>query len=233
MCGAPSCDHDSDFSSAAQNCDVATLVVATRHDIVSAGLAALLQAAGHRVVARCSREDDLLSSIEAHHPHITILADSVVTQIAAKTISRLRTYDRSMAIIFLLEEPHPTMIADLLDTGVEGILSSGAPARSLTDCVRSVSRGGRWVDPELVQHLVITERSRPIADCLTSREGDIADLISRGWSNKEIARVLDLSEGTVKAHLHHMYEKLHLKGRTQLALSMAAGGAPMLKSSLS
>jgi DNA-binding CsgD family transcriptional regulator len=68
---------------------------------------------------------------------------------------------------------------------------------------------------------------------MTSRERDIADLISRGWSNKEIARVLDLSEGTVKTTLHRIYEKLQVNGRTELAraLWMATGCAPMPNSS--
>jgi two-component system, NarL family, nitrate/nitrite response regulator NarL len=72
----------------------------------------------------------------------------------------------------------------------------------------------------LLRDLAIAERSTPIEGKLTSREVNIAHLISRGLRNKEIARSLHLSEGTVKMHLHHIYEKLRLSGRMQLALSV-------------
>jgi DNA-binding NarL/FixJ family response regulator len=53
---------------------------------------------------------------------------------------------------------------------------------------------------------------------LTSREWEVATLIAKGLSNKEIARLLNAREGTVKIHLHNIYEKLAVKNRTVLAL---------------
>jgi two-component system, NarL family, nitrate/nitrite response regulator NarL len=219
--------HDTYISRALRDCKSATLVIATRHDVVGAGVEALLHAAGHKVVACCSEEDDLLSSVQAHRPDITMLADNVVVQNAAATVSRLRTHGHSMAIIFLLEGLHSTTTKDLLALDVEAILLGAAPAASFTDCVQSVCQGGKWVDIDLLRHLVTVERSPPIANSLTSRESNVACLVSHGLSNKEIARALNLCEGTVKMHLHHIYEKLHLSGRTQLALSVREARAPM------
>ena len=69
------------------------------------------------------------------------------------------------------------------------------------------------------------ERPSQIASSLTPREDVIAHLVSRGLRNKEIARELHLSEGTVKMHLHHIYEKLRIGGRTQLVLSTTRASA--------
>ena len=55
-------------------------------------------------------------------------------------------------------------------------------------------------------------------DVLTAREREIVDLISRGLSNKEVARQLSLEEGTVKVHLHNIYTKLEVSNRIALAL---------------
>jgi DNA-binding NarL/FixJ family response regulator len=203
---------------------ISTLVVANRHEIAGAGIEALLQASGYSVVARCLREDDLLRSVEAHHPDIIILAENVVRQETAKAILRLRAFNGSIAIIFLLEDRDEITAADLLELNVEGILLSAACARSVIDCVESVCHGHKWVDPSLLHHLAIAEPS-PIASVLTAREAEIANLISRGLRNKEIARELHLTEGTVKMHLHHIYEKLRLRGRMQLALSMTGASA--------
>jgi len=148
-----------------------------------------------------------------------------VGQEAAKTVLRLRALDVSVAIIFLLEERDAIAAVDLLDLDVQGILLSVACARSVIDCVESVRHGRKWVDPNLLCHLSMGRRLPQIVSSLTSREAEIAHLVSRGLRNKEIARELHLSEGTVKMHLHHIYEKLRLGGRTQLALSTTRASA--------
>jgi DNA-binding NarL/FixJ family response regulator len=210
---------------------MATLIIANRREIASAGIEAVLQASGHGVVARCSCENDLLHSVETHRPDIIILAENMVCEDAAKTVLQLRARNCAAAIMFLLDERDAITAADLVSLDAEGILLSSASARSVIDCVESVYHGRKWVDPDLLLHLAVAERCSQNASCLTSREVEIAHFVSRGLRNKEIARELRLSEGTVKMHLHHIYEKLHLGGRTQLALSMARVCAQMPLSS--
>src|SRR5262249_54045948 len=202
-----------------------SIAIATRHEITGAGIEALLRAGGHRVVARCLHEADLLRCSEACGPDIVILKESV-GQDSAKTISRLRVRKRT-AIIFLLEKSDATKIAGLLNLDVEGILLSRARARRLIDCVESVAHGQTWVDPELVHHLAMAEQRPQTVSKLTPRESTIQQLVSAGLCNKEIARELHLSERSVKMHLHHVYEKFHIGGRTQLALSIAGECARM------
>jgi stage III sporulation protein SpoIIIAA len=78
---------------------MATLVIATRHEIAGSGIEALLQGAGHSVVARCSREDDLLRSLEAYRPDIIILAQNIVRYEGTETVLRLRARNCSVRII--------------------------------------------------------------------------------------------------------------------------------------
>ncbi|MEH2513373.1 two-component system nitrate/nitrite response regulator NarL [Nitrobacteraceae bacterium AZCC 1564] len=205
--------------------ELATLVIATHDDIAGAGIEALLQASGHKVIARCPSQDELLRSLNTYHPNIVLLTEDIVQHEAAKTVSELRAHSTSVAIIFLLEEREAIMAADLLKPDVDGILLSGARASSLIDCVQSVSRGRKWLDPDLLHHLATAERSSPMTASLTLRETDIVHFVLRGLRNKEIASKLHLSEGTVKMHLHHIYEKLHVGGRTQLAMCIAGARA--------
>ncbi len=200
---------------------MATLVIANRREIASAGIEAVLQSSGHGVVARCSCEHDLLQCVETYRPDIIILAENMVCKDAAKTVLQLRARNCAAAIMFLLDERDAITAADLVSLDVEGILLSSASVSSVIDCVESVYHGRKWVDPNLLLHLAVAERCSQNGSCLTSREAEIAHFVSRGLRNKEIARELRLCEGTVKMHLHHIYEKLHLSGRTQLALSMA------------
>ena len=204
---------------------MATVVIATRHEIAGTGIEALLQASGYSVVARSSCEDDLLHCLKVYRPDIIMLSGSIVGQDATRTILPLRARNYSVAIIFLLEGRDFIPVADLLALHVEGILLSTACTRNFIDCVESVHQGRKWIDPDLLCHLTMAERAPQDACGLTSRETDIAHLISQGLRNKEIARDLHVTEGTVKMHLHHIYEKLHLDGRTQLALLMSGARA--------
>jgi DNA-binding NarL/FixJ family response regulator len=207
------------------------LVIANRHEIASAGIAALVQRGGHRVVAHCSCEHDLLHSAEAYRPDVIVLAQNIVRQEPAKTVLQLRARNCSVSIIFLLDERDAITAAGLMDLDVEGILSNAACARTVIDCVESVCHGCKWVGSDLLRPLAMAERCSQNGNCLTSREAEIAHFVSRGLRNKQIARELHVLEGTVKMHLHHIYEKLHLSGRTQLALSMAEISAQMPTSS--
>jgi len=92
-----------------------------------------------------------------------------------------------------------------------------------------VRNGRRWVDPDLLQCLALAEGTARVSNRLTTREADIANLVSHGLNNKQIARELHLSEGTVKMHLHNIYRKLQLRGRTELALSVAGMASPSQK----
>ena len=64
------------------------------------------------------------------------------------------------------------------------------------------------------------ETDSQLARVLTAREYEIAGLVAKGLSNKHICRQLSISEGTVKVHLHNMYEKLQISNRTVLAALM-------------
>jgi two-component system nitrate/nitrite response regulator NarL len=201
------------------------LVVITRYELIAAGIDSLLRAGGHCVLAHFTHGDDLLHALESNQPHALLL--NVAAGEAVKLIARLRANHCSVAIILMLEERDVITVASLLELDVEGILLGATGATSLLNCVESVRQGRRWVDPDLLQHLASAEGTARLAKKLTQREADIANLVSRGLHNKQIARELHLSEGTVKMHLHHIYEKLQLNGRTELALSVAgtAGAA--------
>ena len=208
---------------------MATIAIATRNEIARAGIEALLQTAGYCVVARCSRADHLVRSLEAYCPDIIILAETIIGD-DTETVLRHRALHRNwpMKIILLLEKCDAITTTHLLDLHVEGIALSGSCAKSLIECVASVHQGGKWIDPELLRQLTLGNGRKHAI--LTSREADIARHVSQGLSNKEIGRELHMSEGTVKMHLHHIYSKLHLGGRTQLALWMATAEAQLTAS---
>jgi len=92
----------------------------------------------------------------------------------------------------------------------------------LVNCLRAVAEGHKWLPSHLVDAAV--ERARQaraqferVDNSLTEREREVMLLVADGLSNKDVGRQLNLSEGTVKVHLHSIYQKVSVNNRTALA----------------
>ena len=106
--------------------------------------------------------------------------------------------------------------------GVHGIVLKEEALTELVRCIRAVAEGRKWLPMALVNAALERETKRRstsqrLTQLLTIRERQVVLLIADGLSNKEIGRRLELSEGTVKIHLHNIYQKLQVNNRTALA----------------
>lgn len=122
-----------------------------------------------------------------------------------------------------IENPHEARRA--LEAGASGYIHYLAAAPVLEQVAQVVAAGGMWLGADLMRQLVLaTARILPAAipqadlSALTGREKAVAELVAAGKTNKEVARDLDITERTVKAHLGAVFEKLRVRDRLQLAL---------------
>jgi DNA-binding NarL/FixJ family response regulator len=118
-------------------------------------------------------------------------------------------------------------ILDALRVGASGFLVKDGPAESLVEAVRSVAAGDAILSPRVTRRLLdrFARLSRPNAPLvptrlahLTARELDVLRALSRGLSNEEIGRELNVSKSTVKTHIAHILEKCHLRDRVQAVI---------------
>ncbi len=110
---------------------------------------------------------------------------------------------------------------DCLRLGVAGVVLKEAPPEQLLEAVRKVAGGEIWLDKQSYSQamsLMLRQENanRQLTTLLTPREIEVLVLTARGRRNKEIAQELLITEGTVKMHLHHIFEKLGLSGRAEL-----------------
>lgn len=118
----------------------------------------------------------------------------------------------------------PRVIA-MIESGARGCLPPEACVAETTEAVRAVLAGELWLSRRLfsavLDHMQATARGRDSADAddgLTQRQREIVRYVGRGLSNKQIGRILGISPTTVKTHLHNIFERLGVGGRTMLAL---------------
>jgi DNA-binding NarL/FixJ family response regulator len=117
-------------------------------------------------------------------------------------------------------------VYDALRAGASGFLLKRTPAADLVAGIRVVAAGEALLAPSVTRRLIDHFARRPapdrpdaaVLDALTEREREVLALVARGLSNAEIAEALVLTEGTVKTHVKHIFEKLDLRDRTQAAI---------------
>jgi DNA-binding NarL/FixJ family response regulator len=112
-----------------------------------------------------------------------------------------------------------SLIRATLDAGAIGYLLKDALQSDLVRAIRSVAAGEAFLAPAAQRQLMeLLRKPRSEREALTAREADVLRLIAEGLSNKQIARRLNLTEGTVKGYVSQILAKLHLEDRTQAAL---------------
>lgn len=129
-------------------------------------------------------------------------------------------------IVFTNTVPDDAEAFAALQAGCAGYCHAAAPLETLRQVLDVVATGGVWAGQALVQRLLAAVNrlppQKPLADDplkgLSDREREVAILAARGKANKVIARELDITERTVKAHLSAAFQKLKVDDRVQLAL---------------
>ena len=198
------------------------LVVADDHPIFLNALTSLFQLEDDLdVVASFTNGTDALQAIRQHCPDVASL-DIRMPGMSGLDIARtLRTENNSTRLVLLTAELDKSMMSDVVTLRIEGLVLKEMAPQLLVQCIRKVHAGEQWIERNVArQALEIVRRkesgARQVALLLTSREIDLVKLLSYGMRNKEIADKLCISEGTVKTHLHNIYEKLDIDGRAAL-----------------
>ncbi len=160
-------------------------------------------------------------------------ADEFVWLLLRDELSFMQIQSLSAAgapVIAMTAVENPQEARRALEAGASGYVHYLAIPQVLEQVAQVVGAGGMWLGADLMRQLVLaTARilpvtSSPKADLslLTSREKAVAELVAAGKSNKEVARDLDITERTVKAHLGAAFEKLQVRDRLQLVLMFSS-----------
>ncbi len=201
-----------------------TVTIADDHPLVLRGLEGLIATSAlFDVVGTASDGDSALALIRKKRPDLAILDVHMPRRTGLDVLRGLQNSTTGTRFILLTATLADEDLLDAIALGADGIVLKDVAPESLLDCLQQVARGGRWLAPNLLQRSL--ERSSASwlspGNKLTAREFEIVTLVTEGISNKAIGLRLGVSEGTVKTHLHNIFEKLAVPNRTALtALSL-------------
>ena len=200
------------------------IVLADDHPIVLDGLQRLFQSQGDfEVVSCCSNGDEALDVIRHDGVDVLVVDLRMPAPNGLDVLRTLSEEQRRCRTVLLTAALRDDDIVEAVRLGVAGIVLKEASPDALIDCVRRVYRGEQVIDHETMSRAFgrVLQRetaSREANKMLTPREIEIVKMVATGLRNKVIADRLSISEGTVKIHLHNIYEKLGVDGRLELVL---------------
>ena len=193
------------------------IVIADDHPITLAGLHSLLS--GERdvaVVARCSDGHSTVRAAQSHEPDVLVVDQDMPVLDGVTVLKQLRAAGNQIPVV-LLATANNDKLAEAIALDVEGVVFKHSDPKNLIRCLREVHAGRKWLDASVTAYPVLAA-PQPVLDTLTRRQIEVARAAVSGLSNKELAQRLGVSEGTIKNHLHAIYERLQLDGRLALLL---------------
>jgi DNA-binding NarL/FixJ family response regulator len=194
------------------------LVLADDHPIVLDGLEQVFRLESDmQVVGRATSALASLTAVERHRPDVLVLDLSFPDHDATWVLERLPGLRVPTRVVVLTAFADEGRLQAVMRLGARGVVLKEMASRVLVECVRAVHAGGTWGPRLTATALAVPARdeAQPLQG-LTTREVEVAGLVALGLRNRDIADRLAISEGTVKIHLHNIYEKLGIEGRSQL-----------------
>ncbi|MBJ06272.1 MAG: DNA-binding response regulator [Verrucomicrobiaceae bacterium] len=167
--------------------------------------------------------EDGLKAIENGGPDVVLMDISLPGMSGIEATARLKEKQPEVDVIMLTVFDDNDKIFDALQAGASGYLLKNASPDDLCRAIFDVRAGGAPMSAEIAR-LVVEAFHRPTSSesiqafNLSKRETEIVQLVAKGMANKEIAADLTISVETVRVHLKHIYEKLHVRSRTEAAM---------------
>jgi two-component system nitrate/nitrite response regulator NarP len=196
------------------------ILLADDHPMIRTALEVLLRDTEFEIVGTAGTGAMALAEIERLQPDILLLDLQMPGGNGMDVLRRIRAEKTPLRVILLTAAIDDASLLEAKSLKVQGIVLKNSDPAYLLDCLDGVRHGRSWIDPEL------TERVKQLAKTLSPgsqvqlapRERQLIGFVRTGLRNREIAVQLGVTEGTVKAYLHAIFEKLGVSTRTELAI---------------
>jgi DNA-binding NarL/FixJ family response regulator len=197
------------------------LLLVDDQPLARAGLRTILcPEEGFAIVGECADGDEVLRAVRLHQPDVVVMDVRMPRLNGAEATRQLRESDPpAPPVLILTTFGDDEVLSAALRAGAAGFLLKDAPGEEILRAVRTLARGGAYLDPSVTARVLATYRhSSPLRSTaelqeLTQRELEVLRLVGRGLSNEEIAQELIIGEGTVKTHVGRIFDKLGVRDR--------------------
>jgi DNA-binding NarL/FixJ family response regulator len=198
---------------------------------VRASLSKLIDsAAGFRCLSSHSSAEDALKEVPRLKPDVVLMDINLPGANGVECVRQLKPQLPGTQVIMLTVYQNTEHIFNALAAGATGYMLKQTPPAELLDAIKEVHSGGSPMSSHIARKIVLSfQLPVPAADettKLSPREAEVLELLAKGFLYKEIAEQMKVSYATVHTHVRHIYEKLHVRSRTE-AVAKHLGGKPV------
>lgn len=205
-----------------------SLVIADDHRLFRKGLRLiLLREETIKIVGEAASRLQTIDVIRTLRPDVALLDLTSPEMGGIEVIPPIRKESPKTKPLILSSTRDEAMILNAVKAGAKGHLSKDTSVSDLIKAIHAVHRGDLWVERKLIAKLVEGDAisdfkpelvDRKTKEQLTPREQEVLRCLTKGWTNKEIAQALFISDKTVKSHLNTIFRKLSVTRRLQAIL---------------
>lgn len=198
-----------------------TVAIIEDNDTMRSALAKIINnTPGYRCICTCSTSSEALDLIPKHKPHVALMDIHLPDESGIACTARLTEKMPSLQVIMVTIYRDTERIFQALKAGACGYILKRFRPEEIIDAIAEVRVGGAPMTSEIAR-MVVRSFQSPFSELdsagLTGREIEILMLVAEGLPNKEIAQKANISAGTVRVHLGHIFKKLHVHCRTEAA----------------
>src|SRR5258708_10643574 len=200
------------------------IMLADDHTLFRQGIRTLISAeTDMEVVGEASNGTDAVTKAAEIRPDVILMDIGMAGLSSFEATRQVRKNRPETKVLFLTMYDDEDYLVECMEVGAGGYVLKDSPAQQLLSAIRDVHRGGSYLSPRMLSHLVDDFRSRiksatrlPRFATLTTREKEVLKVLAEGNSVKEIAGSLNLSVKTVEAHKFNLMRKLDIHNKAQL-----------------
>lgn len=193
------------------------ILLADDHPMIRTALEVLLRDTSFDIAGMAGTGEEALAEVERLKPDILLLDLKMPGGGGMEVLRRLYGKEARPRIVLLTAGIDDVSLLEAKALKADGMVLKNSDPAYLLECLDKVRHGRSWIDPELTGRLKTLSDSQAVV-ALAPRERQLIGFVRSGLKNREIAQKLGVTEGTVKAYLHAVFQKLGVTNRTELAM---------------
>jgi DNA-binding NarL/FixJ family response regulator len=174
---------------------------------------------GMQCVSQHPSAENALAELPIVEPDVVLMDINLPGLSGVECVGRLKGLLPETQVVMLTVYENTDLVFNALAAGAAGYLMKQTPPEQLLQAIQDVHTGGSPMSSHIARKVVASFRLAPSAESehekLSAREQEVLDYLVRGYMYKEIAEVLKISFDTVRSHVRNIYEKLHVRTRTE------------------
>lgn len=203
------------------------ILIADDHPLMREAIrAAIEDEVDLQVVAEVENGLEAVRVVQLIQPDVILMDLLMPIKDGLTAITEIIAENPDARILAFTSSQEDEKITTALSAGALGFLRKDAKRSELLMAIREISQGRPYLAPVIASRLIAGLRKKPMevvpvelpVETLTSREAEIVGLIKQGLTNRQIAELLTVGEGTIRTHVHNILRKLNLDNRNQVIL---------------